>query len=153
MNIRDLKLSTFVSFLLIVFTSIYFINSFNYIYWQGYVPGAGFAPRWVSGLMLIVSIICLIQSFKEEGIKIFETFPKGDGLKNIIVTWVSLIFYVIFSPFIGFTISSVIILTALFGRSISWKKSLVLSIFVTLICFYVFKIVLKVSIPVNSLGW
>lgn len=153
MNIKSMKLSTFVCFILIIFTSVYFTQSFTYVYWDGYGPGAGFMPRWCSGILLILLIVYFVKSLKEEGINLSEAFPKGIGRINILITWAALIFFAVFSKKMGLVITSIVMLTVLFGRSMKWYKAVLIGTVVTLCCFYLFKIVLKVPVPVNKLGW
>lgn len=153
MNTKDVKLATAVYALLIVLTAGFFINSFSYSYWQGYVPGAGFAPRWVSGIMLLVCIIGFFQSFREKGFSISEVLPRGVARANIIVTWLCLIFFLVLSPIAGFAITSLTMLTILFGRNMRWTKALMLSIIVSLSCYILFKTILNVPIPLNRFGF
>jgi len=100
-----------------------------------------------------VLIVCFYQSFKEEGKTLADTFPKGHGGVNVIVTWASLILFLTLSKTLGFTVTSVIMLTILFGRNIKWHKALVLSLIVSLCCLFVFKSLLQVPVPVNKYGW
>ncbi|MFA5026538.1 MAG: tripartite tricarboxylate transporter TctB family protein [Candidatus Methylomirabilota bacterium] len=153
MNRSDLKLSTVVTFVLIVLSSAYFLESFNFVYWQKYGPGPGFAPRWASLITLGLLILCFFQSFKGEGIRLSETFPKGDGRVNILVTWASLILFVLFSKTLGFTVTSIAMLTVLFGRNMKWPKAVLISVIVSLCCFFIFKSLLQVPVPVNRFGW
>ena len=110
-------------------------------------------PRWASVITLGVLIVCFYQSFKEEGKTLADTFPKGHGGVNVIVTWASLILFLTLSKTLGFTVTSVIMLTILFGRNIKWHKALVLSLIVSLCCLFVFKSLLQVPVPVNKYGW
>lgn len=153
MKLKDLKFNTLVCVILILFSAFYLYQSLQYSYWHGYGPGAGFVPSWCSGIMLILSIICFFQSFKEGGIKVNEVFPHGVGMANMIITWVGLVFFALFSKVVGLIITSTILTTALFARSIKWKKALIYGIVVSVCCFVVFKMVLKVPVPINKFGW
>lgn len=153
MKYNNLKFNTIICFALVLFSAFYLIQSLQYDYWYGYGPGAGFVPSWCSGLMLILSIICLFQSFKTGGINMSEFFPKGAGRVNMITAWAGLIFFAMFSKILGLIITSTIMLTVLFGRSIKWNRALIYGFAVSLCCFVLFKIILKVPVPVNKLGW
>lgn len=152
-KLNNVNLSTLVSLVLVIFSAFYFYQSFEYDYWYGYGPGAGFTPRWTSSIMLILCIIAFVQSFKEDGIKVVDTLPKGEGWINIFIAIISMIFFVLFAKKIGFIITSTIMLTVLFGRSQKWYKAFIFGLVLTLICFYIFKILLKVPVPVNRLGY
>lgn len=153
MNVKNLKISTIVCLVLILFSAVYITQSLLYDYWHGYGPGAGFVPLWSSGIMLALSIISLIQSFKTEGIKISEFFPPGAAKGNIVITCLALIFFAIFSTILGMVVTSTVMLTLLFGRSLKWSKALFYSVMVSVCCFVLFKIILQVPIPTNSFGW
>ena len=152
-KVRDLKVTTVVSLALAIFAGVFFAASMRYGYWAGYGPGAGFVPRWSSGIMLVLSLISLFQSFKQPGMKISEVFPSKIAAKNLLITWGSLIFFVLFCKTLGFVIATTLMLTALFSRGMSIKKSFVCSLVVAVICFFLFKMVLMVQVPVNQFGW
>lgn len=153
MNTIKLKFSTVVSIALILFSSAYFIQSLQYEYWYGYGPGAGFMPRWSSGFMLGLSIICLIQSIKEDGIKLSEFLPKGVGRVNLLITWLGLICFALFAKKLGLIVTSIILLTILFNRGTKLRRAFILAVIVSLCCFVLFKIILQVPVPVNKFGW
>ena len=152
-KLGDMKVSTAVSLLLVVFSGAFLAASFGYQYWAGYGPGAGFMPRWSSGALLILSIVSLIQSFKQPGMKISELFPSRDAVKNLLITWGALLFFIVFCKILGFVITSIIMLFALFTRGMKWKTALICSVVVAVVCFVLFKMVLMVQVPVNVFGW
>lgn len=153
MNIKNMKFSTLVTVILIIFTAAYFVYSFQYDYWSGYGPGAAFMPRWASGIMLALLFLSLFKSLKKQGPKVSEAFPKGFGRKNNIIAWLCLIFFVLFSKKIGVLITSIIILTILFGINTKWYKALALAVVVSICCFFVFSVILEVPVPTNKFGW
>lgn len=151
---KKLKLSTVVSLCFIIFSSMYFLQSLTYKYWNTqYAPGAGFLPRWVGGLLLILSIIAVIQSFKQEGIKLSEALPKGKGTVNVIICWIAMLFFAFFAEILGLIITGIIMLATLFSRGMKWHKAFIISVIVTLCCFFIFKILLQVQIPENQFGF
>jgi hypothetical protein len=119
-----------------------------------YAPGPGFIPRWVSGIMIILSIIALIESFKKDGITLDKVLPKNRTSRmNLYVCWVGLVLFLAFVKKLGFTISSIILLSALFSRGTKWSQAIILGSIVSVFAFVIFKIVLQVQIPVNQFGW
>lgn len=124
-------------------------------YWSNrYAPGPGFIPRWVSGIMIVLSIIALIGSFKKDGITLDKVLPKDRKSRiNLYVCWLGLIFFLVFIKKLGFTITSIILLSALFSRGTKWSRAIILGTIVSVCAFVIFKIVLQVQIPVNQFGW
>ncbi len=152
-NISKIKFTTVLCLALILFSAFFLVQSMQLKYWQGYGPGAGFVPLWCSGITLGLSIISFIQSFKRDGIKLSEVFPAGIGRKNIIITWLSLVFFVVFAKILGFIATSVIMLTVLFNRSLKLNKAIISSVILAVCCFVLFKLILQVPVPVNKFGW
>ncbi len=150
---KKLKHSTLMCFLLLVFTSVYFAMSFKYGYWDGYNPGAGFLPRWCSGILLVLLVIYFFRSLKEEGVSVADVFPKGIGGANILICWAALIFFALTAKKIGMLVSSTVMLSFLFGRTSKWYKAILYAVILAGICFVIFKILLQVPVPVNKLGW
>lgn len=153
MQTKNLKVTTVVSFVLMLFTAYYFLQSLGYDYWIGYGPGAGFVPRWCSGIMLVLTLISFLQSFFKPGILIGDIFPTKMARDNILIVWGALVFFVASCDFFGFMVTSMISLSILFHRGMGWKRALIYSALVAIACFFLFKSVLQVPIPVNRFGW
>jgi t-SNARE complex subunit (syntaxin) len=124
-------------------------------FWSSkYAPGPGFIPRWVSAAMFILSVIAFIQSLKEDGITLDKVLPAARASRiNLYVCWGGLIFFFITVKKIGFVLASTILLAALFSRGTKWPIAIILSIIISLICFYIFKVILQIQIPINQFGW
>lgn len=153
MTLKNLKLSSVVSFLLILFAAFFLWQSQQYQYWSGYGPGAGFVPSWCNGGLLILAVVAFIQSFKQSGIKVMDLFPSELARKNILISWGALIFFAVFCKILGFTITSILTLYVLFRRGLDKKKSIICSVVVAILAFFLFKSVLMVQVPVNQFGW
>lgn len=153
MDIRKIKFSTLVCLIFVLFSGAYLLESFNYTYWLNYTPGAGFMPRWVGALMMGISIICLVQSFRGDGITVSEVLPKGSGRINLFIVWAVMIFFILFAKVLGFVVTSTAVLAALFSRGYKWPKAIFLGVLVSVICYVLFKVLLGVPIPTNKLGF
>ena len=153
--LKKIKLSTVVSALFLGFAIFYFSVAMGLRYWSsGYAPGPGFIPRWTSGLLIILSLIALINSFKEPGVVLSDILPKDRvGRINLFVTWGALFFLLIFTQPLGFITASTISLTAMFSRGTTLPKAALISLVLTLICFYIFRVLLQMQIPVNQFGF
>lgn len=153
--LKKVKLNTVVCFCFMLFSLFYFYNAMQLKVWSSkYAPGPGFIPRWVSGIIFVLSVIAFIQSFREDGVTMDKILPASRTSRiNLYVCWGGLVFFLIFVKKLGFVITSSILLTALFSRGTKWWKAILLGIIVSICCFIIFKIVLQVQIPVNRFGW
>lgn len=152
---KKVKLNTFVCACFAIVSTIYFVVALDLKYWSSqYAPGPGFIPRWVGGAMMVLSVIGFFQSFKEEGITMAEVLPKQKSCRvNLYVCWGGLVFFLMFVKTLGFVVTASILLAALFSRGTKWTRAIPASITVTLICFFIFKVLLQVQVPVNQFGW
>ncbi len=147
------NLNIYIALLLLLISGIIFWQSLLIPYYSPYGPGPGFLPRWTSGIIIILLIVYLIQSIRIDFISISEVMPKGEGLVNILVTLGAIIVFMIIIPYVGFNVSSVIMLTLLFSRGFKWYKAIGISVVVTFIVFFIFGSLLGVPLPVNEYGW
>ncbi|MCX7780106.1 MAG: tripartite tricarboxylate transporter TctB family protein [Negativicutes bacterium] len=144
-----------------VYVSGFFILVGGVIFWQAallpynsqYGPGPGLMPIWVSGLMIILSAVNLVIAFKNKGTQFADLIPQGTGLINLLACVGSFALFMLIVKYVGFTISSILMLFILFSRGYKWYWGLGMSIAVTAILFFVFSSILGVPLPVNEFGW
>ena len=149
----NFNLSSCVSCISLIYGIVFLTQSLKWPYWMGYGPGAAFVPIWCNSLLIVFSIWCLYRSLKEKGTKISEILPKGIGRTNLLITWGAMFLFIALVKYIGLIISSSLMLTLLFSRGYKWYKALLMGVTVTVICFYVFGVLLQVPVPVNKFGW
>lgn len=147
------SIGLYVSLLFLIVGGIVFIQSLSLDYYSEFGPGPGLLPMWISGLMIILSIINIISSLKKDAIKLSDVMPKGEGLINVLLTAGSLLLFIIIVPFAGFCIASFLMLSIVFLRGYKWYIGMGLSAGITLLLFWVFGSILNVPLPVNSFGW
>lgn len=154
-KIAKIKLSTIVCGAFIILSLLYFLEGMSMRYWSSqYAPGPGFIPRWIGGIMIVLSIIAFIQSFRREGITLGEILPKEKTLRiNLLVCVAGLFFYLFFVETLGFVVTGSVLMIALFSRGTSWKRAIPLGILIAVICFFIFRVLLQVQVPVNQFGW
>lgn len=150
-----IKLSTVVCAILFGFALFYFCVAMGLRYWgTAFAPGSGFIPRWTSGAMMILTAFAFIKSFKEDGPTLRDILPKERSSRiNLFVCWGALLFLLFFVTKLGFIVTASIALTAMLSRGTSWLKAALIGITLTLICFFVFRFLLQMQIPVNKFGW
>lgn len=139
--------------LFFLFSSTLFYLSFEYEYYSRVGPGPGLFPAWLSGLLMVVSVIYIIDSFKKAELKLKDILPKGDGLYTVLSIFGSVILFILIAPYSGFMIAGTLMIFILLFREYKWYKSLGISIIVTISIFFVFSTFLGVPLPVNALGW
>jgi putative tricarboxylic transport membrane protein len=147
------NLAFYMSLFFLLFGGIMFWESLTMDYFSEYGPGPGLLPLWVSGLIIVLSLLYLISAFKKDIILFSQVLPKGEGLINVLVCIGSLILFMVIAPLAGFVIASTLTLFLLFLRGYKWYWSMGLSASIACIIFWVFGIILEVPLPVNDLGW
>jgi len=154
-KISKIKISTVVSAVFLVFALFYFFVAMGLKYWGSvFAPGPGFIPRWTSGAMALLSAFTLVKSFKDESPTLDQILPQERSSKiNLFVCWASLLFLLFFVNILGFVVTASIALAAMLSRGTGWLKSALIAVSFTLICFFVFRVLLKMQIPVNQFGF
>ncbi|RDU38126.1 hypothetical protein DRW41_00720 [Neobacillus piezotolerans] len=147
------NIGLYVSLLFLIIGGIVLMQSLSLNYYSEFGPGPGLLPIWISGLMIVLSIINIFSSLKKDAIKLADVMPKGEGLKNVLLTVGTLLLFIITVPYIGFCIASFLMLFLLFLRGYKWYIGVGLSAGITLLVFWVFGSILNVPLPVNSFGW
>lgn len=124
-----------------------FIISLDYPYSTQFGPGPGFFPVWISGFMILFSLIFLIKLFRSNISGAFFNHP--DSLKTLILFIVGLIITIILIPILGLILS--LGLFCLFAFRLfdkhSWKGSVGVSVGAMVIFYLIFVIWLKVPLP------
>lgn len=153
--LNRIKLNTVVSALFLVFALSYFYIAMGLKYWSGaFAPGPGFIPRWTSGFMVVLAAIALKNSFKEKGRVLSEVLPKERSRRiNLFVCWGALLFLLLFVEKLGFLVAASIALTAMLSRGTNWLRAALIGVSLSLICFFIFRVLLQMQIPVNQFGW
>ena len=153
--LEKIKISTVVCVIFLAFSLLYFYYAMGLKYWGNvYAPGPGFIPRWTSGAMALLSAFALMKSFKDESPTLDKILPQERSSKiNLFVCWGSLLFLLFFTNILGFLVTASVSLTAMLSRGTTWKRAALIGVSFTLICFFVFRVLLKMPIPVNQFGW
>lgn len=146
-------IGVYVALLFLVFGGIIFYSSLSLDYKSEFGLGPGFLPIWTSGLLIVLSLIYLIMSFKKEIILLKDVIPKGEGLVNVLISIFSLILFLVIVEFAGFVISSIITLFLLFSRGYKWYWGLGFATVITFAVFLIFGNLLGIPLPVNDYGW
>ena len=137
----------------LLFASVILYQSFSLDYYTPLGPGPGFFPRWLSGLLIFLTLIYLVDSVRQEGILLAELLPGGKPQQAIISTVCGLLLFPVVVEYLGFVASSSILMFIMFIRDFKWYKALGISVSISVLLFVVFQTLLGVSLPVNDFGW
>jgi putative tricarboxylic transport membrane protein len=122
---------------------------------KGY-PGPSLFPNILAVLFIISGITLVVQGVRSgEKILRFETSGiTRSGLINILLALGAIIFYIFLSDFLGFQITSFILLFGLMKwLRVSMPWSLVMACGVTLAIYVLFAKILLVALPWGLWGW
>ena len=138
---------------LLVYSITIFVLSFDFDYYTNFGPGPGLLPMWLSGGLIILSILYILESMKKGGIKLRDILPKGRPLGGILTTLAVVPLFMLIVNTTGFVIACILVLFFTLRREYKWYWGLGISVFTSVILFYVFQTLLGVPLPVNSFGW
>jgi putative tricarboxylic transport membrane protein len=150
---RKINADTWAGVLLFLFGALIFVQSLSYSYSSMLGPGPGMFPLWISGILILFSIILIVASIKKDDGIDTQILPKGDDLRKILKILSSLVGFTLLIPFVGFTVAGSIFLFILLAGEYKWYTNGMISIGVTFLLFWVFNGLLKVPLPVNYLGF
>jgi len=119
-------------------------------------PGAGFLPFWLGVAMAALSILLLVTATREPATAGGRApFPTGWKLLPILETIGGLAAFIVLLETLGF-LFSIALLTAFLLRIVEragWGTTLVVAVANAGALYVVFKIMLGVSLPKNTLGF
>lgn len=152
-SLKKLTISVYAGIVFLLFSLVFFYQSLEFPYTSDLGgPGSGFFPLWLSGILLVLSIIYIYESVKKEKTE-EESLPKGKALRDILFILSSMIVFLVILPFLGFVLSGTLFLFILLYREYRWHLNLGISVGVSLFLFWLFGSTLGVSLPVNVLGF
>lgn len=116
-------------------------------------PGGGFFPLLASALLLGLSAVFIFQSFsakENESLGAVSFLPGKEARKRIILGFVALLGYRYLIPVIGFAPATAVFIFILgkFLEGYTWKKSVFFSAATAVSAYYLFQVVLKISMPI-----
>jgi len=142
-----------VGMIVFLFAALIFWKSLALEYYGPYGPGPGLLPRWLSGILGILTLVYIVTVITKEVITVKEVFPKGKILLRIVSVVVSIILFIIISPFVGFNIALTITLLICLLPEFKWYTSFGISIVITVVLFLVFGYFFQIPLPANAWGF
>ncbi len=118
-------------------------------------PGPGFVPFLAGGLLIVLTIVALIETRPEPKVKKWSELFGGERWRVVLGILGSLFLYALVMDFLGFILSTFLILTFLFKISEGqrWKVALEASILTMVFTYFLFEYFLQINFPKGFLGF
>jgi len=118
-------------------------------------PGMGFLPFWLAVLMGILSLSLLVEASARRAAAGGNPFPGRQALVNVALVLASLLVYIAVLDTVGFAVSTVLFIAFLVGgvQKEKWIKTAVVAVLSTGGLYFVFHVLLEVTLPKNIYGF
>jgi len=145
-----------IGLVIILFGGAVLIDTRSFPSLENGYPGPSLFPNILAVLFILAGIVLVVQ-----GVRSHEKFLKFDttgitrgGVVNILLVLAAVLFYILLSDFLGFQITSFILLLGL----MKWLKvstfwSLAMSAVITEAIYILFAKILLVALPWGLFGW
>jgi len=149
------KLELLVCIALVIWGCVFFYSSLDYPYYaEPGIAGPGFFPKWVCGVMVVLSLVYLIQTVKSNSQKEHQNvFADKRALLEIGSYLLSVIVFLLLCKLTGFSIAMIAMLLIMFLNGYKWYISLGMSIVTTIILFFIFVNWLQLPLPLSPWGF
>lgn len=123
-------------------------------YWSEFTPGPAFLPTWVAGAGVLISIVILVQAFRQGGTGKPE-WPDRAGGVRVLLTTGGLALCVPLAPHLGLVATTVVFMVGMMLGILRRKvlPSLVTALTTGVLIYTVFVWWLRVALPVGPLGF
>ena len=148
---RALKVG--IGLVLVAFSALILVQSFSFHYYTKYGPGSGFFPIWMSGALLVLSLVFIAESILGKEAKGEEILPRGKSLGYILASVAGVALFILLVPPLGFTIPCAIMLFLMLIGFYNWYVSIPLALVSSVVLLVAFQSLLGLSLPVNAFGF
>jgi putative tricarboxylic transport membrane protein len=138
---------------LLLFGMVIFVQSFAFDYYSQFGPGPGLLPRWLSGALILLSLLYIGLSIKKERISFDEILPKEEGRRKLLIILSSMVGFIVIVPYIGFLVAGTLLMFVLLMGGYKWYYNLMISAGVSAFLFWLFGSFLSVPLPTNYFGF
>lgn len=147
------KANVWLGLAALVYGGLMFWYSLPMGYYTKMGPGPGFFPIWISGIIIVLSIIFIGMSLKEAGVLFGDIIPKGRDLVNNLSVLAAVIVFMLIVNIAGFITACTVLMFMILGLQYKWHLALGISIVTAVVLFATFQFVLDIPLPVNMFGW
>jgi hypothetical protein len=142
-----------IGLVLVAFSALILVQSFSFHYYTKYGPGAGFFPVWMSGALLVLSLVFIAESTLGKDAKGEAILPRGKSLGYILATVAGVALFLLLVPPLGFTFPCAIMLSLMLIGFYKWYVSVPLALATSFLLLVAFQSLLGLSLPVNAFGF
>lgn len=137
----------------LLFSVLFFVLSFELPYQTKYGPGPGMYPTWLSGFSIVIAVVYIWQSCTKQKFIAGECFPSAKKLLNVALVFISCIIFMLLLDKVGFNIAGTLLMLTVFIRNYKPWVAILLSVVITFVCFFIFKVCFSIPLPLNSFGF
>jgi len=119
-------------------------------------PGPGFLPFWAGTVLAAMAVALLLGSYARKAWPLRPSFfPRTDSWKRVLATFLALIAYNLFLPYVGFTGTTFLFLIFLvkFIFPQNWRRTLLVSTLGAAVARLLFINFLETQLPKGFLGF
>lgn len=138
--------------LFLAYALVFFKMSFDIPYHSKLGAGPGMYPRWLSGLSILIAVVYIVQSCTKQVFRAGQYFPGKTELLNVASVFLACLLFLFLLNVVGFNIAGSLLLFVLFVRQYKVVPAIVLSVFITFVNYFVFKVCFSVPLPEKFLS-
>lgn len=119
-------------------------------------PGAGFLPFWLGVLMAVLSVMLMVTANRRPvAAPRKPLFPDLQVLVPVLLTVGGLAAYILLLERTGFLLGTALLTTYLLGvvEREAWSKTVLVAVLNSVALYVIFRLLLGVSLPRNTLGF
>lgn len=135
---------------LLIISVVFFVLSLQFSYSSDVGPGPGFFPTWLSGLLILLSVIYISESKQKKNAS-EETWPGKAEVKSILFVLLGLFAFVILFALFGFLVACFAFLFTMFIKGYKWYSNMLMSAGITWLLYFLFNDLLGVLLPIEGI--
>jgi hypothetical protein len=150
--VRNQNAGLWFGILFLAYSILFFKMSFDIPYHSKLGAGPGMYPRWLSGFSIFIALVYVWQSCTKQVFKAGLCFPGKQELINVASVFISCLVFLFLLNIVGFNIAGSLLMFVVLVRQYRLWPAIVLSIAITFIHYFIFKVCFSVPLPEKFLS-
>ena len=138
--------------LFLAYAVLYFKMSLDIPYHSKLGAGPGMYPRWLAGFSIVIALIYIVQSCSRQVFSMGRCFPGKTELFNVFTVFLACLIFLFLLDAVGFNIAGSLLLLVMFCRQYKLVHAILLSLGITFVHYFVFKVCFSVPLPEKFLS-